>query len=85
MDVLEDTMAVAEKAALQGGLTGLSTALLHGSNRGIVTPMGTYPAWAVTAGIGAGSSLLNDVLHKYVFKEIPVKVGRIKGWIWAQE
>lgn len=60
-----------EKAALQGALTGGGSYLLHGQSN-IVTPLGEFPLWMTTSLIGASSSFVNDLLHRYVFSEIPI-------------
>lgn len=64
-------MEIAEKAFLQGSLTSVGSYTLHGNSQ-IITPFGQYPLWMVTGVIGGSSSLVNDALHQYVFREIPV-------------
>ena len=69
--VFQYMMELAEKAVLQGALTGGGSFLVHG-RQNIVTPVGTYPLWMVTSGIGTVSAVSSDLLHQYVFEEIPV-------------
>ena len=69
---MKNQLEMAEKALLQGALTGLSSTLLHGRGTSVITPFGVVPMWALTGAVGASSAVVNDILHMYVFKEIPV-------------
>lgn len=61
-----------EKAAVQGALTCAATSLIYPVNGQVSTPLGSVPLCYVSAGLGAATSVTNDLLHNYVFSEIPV-------------
>ena len=63
-----------EKAVIQGGVTGLATCLYYGMNaRASIPYIGSTNLCYVAGGVGALTSVANDIVHKYVKDEIPIR------------
>lgn len=63
-----------EKATIQAGVTGLATCLYYGTYaRATIPYIGTTRLCYVAAGVGAVTSVINDVVHKYVKEEVPIR------------
>ena len=66
-------MYTLEKAAIQGAVTGAATCLYYGMNAlGRVPYFGDVKLCYIAAGVGAGTSLINDVIHNFVKEEVHI-------------
>lgn len=69
-----DLLHPLEKSAIQGLTTGLFTCVYYGSYAQARIPyIGQTRLCYIGAGIGAITSLLNDLVHKFVKEEIPIR------------
>ena len=63
-----------EKAIIQGATTGIFTCIYYGSDaRAVIPYIGATNLCYVGAGVGAISSIINDVAHSYIKEEIPIR------------
>ena len=63
-----------EKAVIQGGITGLATCVYYGYNAQASVPyLGQTNLCYVAGGVGALTSVINDVIHKFVKEEVPIR------------
>ena len=62
-----------EKSAIQGAVTALATGLYYGMDQRANIPLvGTTNLTYIAFGVGAVASIVNDIVHKFVFEEIHV-------------
>ena len=63
-----------EKAAIQGAVTGLATCAYYGMyTRAYVPYIGPTRLCYIATGVGALTSVLNDVVHKFLKEEVPIR------------
>ena len=63
-----------EKAVINAGITGLATCIYYGTyQRAYVPYIGTTRLCYIAGGVGAITSIANDLIHKFVKEEIPLR------------
>ena len=70
---MAQTMNVLEKAAIQALITGGATGLYYGMNAMARIPyLGDTKLMYVATGVGGVTSLINDLVHKFVKEEVHI-------------